>query len=32
MIVADRKDVREIRDKIKAHERVLFVGCGTWNF
>jgi ferredoxin len=29
MIVADRKDVREIRDKIKDHERVLFVGCGT---
>jgi ferredoxin len=29
MIVADRKDVREIRDKIKGHERVLFVGCGT---
>ncbi len=29
MIVADRKDVREIRDKIKDHNRVLFVGCGT---
>ena len=29
MIVADRKDVREIRDKIKDHKRVLFVGCGT---
>jgi len=29
MIVADRKDVRELRDKVKDHERVLFVGCGT---
>ena len=29
MIVADRKDVRDLRDKVKDHERVLFVGCGT---
>jgi len=29
MIVADRKIVTEIRDMIKQHNRVLFVGCGT---
>jgi len=29
MIVADRKKVSEIRDMIKAHRRVLLVGCGT---
>jgi ferredoxin len=29
MIVADRKNVREIRDMIQNHERVLLVGCGT---
>jgi ferredoxin len=29
MIVADRKNVREIRDLIKDHRRVLLVGCGT---
>ena len=29
MIVADRKSVPEIRDMIKDHRRVLFVGCGT---
>jgi len=29
MIVADRKDVREIRDMVKDHDRVLLVGCGT---
>ena len=29
MIVADRKNVAEIRDMIKDHERVLLVGCGT---
>ena len=29
MIVADRKNVREIRDMIKDHDRVLLVGCGT---
>lgn len=29
MIVADRKNVREIRDRIKDHDRVLLVGCGT---
>ncbi|HEY5996857.1 MAG TPA: hypothetical protein VIU29_07535, partial [Candidatus Deferrimicrobiaceae bacterium] len=29
MIVADRKNVREIRDTIKDHDRVLLVGCGT---
>ena len=29
MIVADRKNVREIRDMIKGHQRVLLVGCGT---
>lgn len=29
MIVADRKNVAEIRDMIKDHERVLMVGCGT---
>jgi ferredoxin len=29
MIVADRKDIREIRDMIKDHDRVLLVGCGT---
>jgi len=29
MIVADRKTVREIRDMIKNHKRVLLVGCGT---
>jgi ferredoxin len=29
MIVADRKNVREIREMIKDHCRVLLVGCGT---
>jgi ferredoxin len=29
MIVADRKNVGEIRDMIKDHDRVLLVGCGT---
>ena len=29
MIVADRKQVPEIRDAIKDHDRVLFLGCGT---
>jgi ferredoxin len=29
MIVADRKNVREIRDMIREHNRVLLVGCGT---
>ena len=29
MIVADRKQVPEIRDMIKNHRRVLLVGCGT---
>jgi ferredoxin len=29
MIVADRKKVPEIRDMIKAHDRVLLLGCGT---
>jgi len=29
MIVADRKNVAEIRDMIKDHQRVLMVGCGT---
>ena len=29
MIVADRKNVGEIRDMIKDHGRVLMVGCGT---
>jgi hypothetical protein len=29
MIVADRKNVREIRDMIQNHRRVLLVGCGT---
>jgi len=29
MIVADRKNVREIRDMIQHHDRVLLVGCGT---
>ncbi|MBI5576817.1 MAG: methylenetetrahydrofolate reductase C-terminal domain-containing protein [Deltaproteobacteria bacterium] len=29
MIVADRKDIREIREMIKDHEKVLLVGCGT---
>ncbi len=29
MIVADRKKVPEIRDLIKNHDRVLFLGCGT---
>lgn len=29
MIVADRKNVREIRDMIQKHDRVLLVGCGT---
>ena len=29
MIVADRKNVAEIRDLIKHHDRVLMVGCGT---
>lgn len=29
MIVADRKNVREIRDMVQHHGRVLMVGCGT---
>ena len=29
MIVADRKNVAEIRDMIRKHDRVLMVGCGT---
>jgi ferredoxin len=29
MIVADRKRIPEIRDMIKAHDRVLLLGCGT---
>jgi len=29
MIVADRKPIPEIRDQIKDHGRVLFLGCGT---
>jgi len=29
MIVADRKNVREICDMIERHDRVLLVGCGT---
>jgi ferredoxin len=29
MIVADRKNVGEIRNMIKDHDRVLLVGCGT---
>lgn len=29
MIVADRKNVREIRDMVKDHKRILLVGCGT---
>ena len=29
MIVADRKNVRELRDMISDHDRVLLVGCGT---
>ena len=29
MIVADRKKIPEIRDMIKAHDRVLLLGCGT---
>lgn len=29
MIVADRKNIREIRDMIKDHDKVLLVGCGT---
>ena len=29
MIVADRKKMREIRDLIRKHDRVLLVGCGT---
>jgi len=29
MIVANRKNVREIRDMIQRHDRVLLVGCGT---
>jgi ferredoxin len=29
MIVADRKNVQEIRDMVKDHKRVLLVGCGT---
>jgi ferredoxin len=29
MIVADRKKIPEIRDLIKHHDRVLFLGCGT---
>jgi ferredoxin len=29
MIVADRKNVAEIRDMVKEHDRVLLVGCGT---
>jgi ferredoxin len=29
MIVAERKPVQEIRSFIQAHDRVLFLGCGT---
>ena len=29
MIVADRKNVCEIRDMVKDHKRILLVGCGT---
>ena len=29
MIVADRKPVSEIRDMVKDHKKVLFLGCGT---
>lgn len=29
MIVADRKNVSELREMIKDHKRVLLVGCGT---
>jgi ferredoxin len=29
MIVADRKPIPEIRDNVKDHDRVLFLGCGT---
>jgi ferredoxin len=29
MIVADRKNIREIRDMVQGHNRVLLVGCGT---
>jgi ferredoxin len=29
MIVANRKNVREIHDMVKEHKRVLLVGCGT---
>jgi len=29
MIVADRKPVSEIRDFVRNHDRVLFLGCGT---
>ena len=29
MIVANRKNIREIHDMIKEHDRVLLVGCGT---
>jgi ferredoxin len=29
MIVADRKQVNELRDMVKDHDRVLLVGCGT---
>ena len=29
MIVADRKNIPEIRDLIRKHDRVLLVGCGT---
>lgn len=29
MIVADRKNIREIRDMVQKHDRVLLVGCGT---
>lgn len=29
MIVADRKNINEIREMIKDHSRVLLIGCGT---
>jgi hypothetical protein len=29
MIVADRKNIQEIREMIKGHKRVLLIGCGT---
>ena len=29
MFVADRKNIREIRDMVQKHDRVLLVGCGT---